>query len=190
MGTTAHRPVLLWEALEALAVRPGGLWVDGTVGGGGHAEAILRATAPDGRLFACDRDAEALETARGRLAPFGERVLLRHADYRRLPALLDEIGAGPVSGILLDLGISSLQLDDPGRGFSFQKDGPLDMRIDRSQPATAAELVNTLPQEKLAAILKEYGEERAAGRIARAVARERARAPIETTRRLADVVAA
>ena len=189
METTAHRPVLLREALEALAVGPGGFWVDGTVGAGGHAEAILRATAPDGRLLACDRDAEALETARGRLAPFGERVLLRHADYRRLPALLDEIGAGPVSGILLDLGISSLQLDDAGRGFSFQKDGPLDMRIDRLQPTTAADLVNALPEERLAAILREHGEEKAAGRIARAIARDRARAPVATTRRLAEIVA-
>src|SRR5437867_5955755 len=189
METTGHEPVLLREALEVLAVRPGGLWVDGTVGAGGHAEAILRATAPDGRLLACDRDAEALETARGRLGTFGERVLLRHADYRRLPALLDEIGAGPVSGVLLDLGISSLQLDDAGRGFSFQKDGPLDMRIDRLQPTTAADLVNALPEERLAAILKEHGEENAATRIARAIARDRARAPVTTTRRLAEIVA-
>src|SRR3989442_12382183 len=127
MGTTAHRPVLLWEALEALAVRPGGLWVDGTVGAGGHAEAILRATAPDGRLLACDRDAEALETARGRLAPFGERELLRHADYRRLPALRDEVGAGPASGIVLALGVSALELEHAGRGFSFASAGPLDI---------------------------------------------------------------
>src|SRR6266545_4770431 len=159
MEATAHRPVLLREALAALAVRPGGFWVDGTVGAGGHAEAILRATAPDGRLLACDRDAESLQTARSRLAPFGERVDLRHADYRRLPALLDEVGAPAVSGILLDLGISSLQLDDPQRGFSFQKDGPLDMRIDRTQPTTAADLVNTLTMDRLAAILKEHGEE-------------------------------
>jgi 16S rRNA (cytosine1402-N4)-methyltransferase len=189
METTAHRPVLLRETLEALAVGPGGFWVDGTVGAGGHAEAILRATAPDGRLLACDRDAEALAASRLRLAPFGERVVLRHADYRRLPALLDEIGAPPVSGILLDLGISSLQLDDPGRGFSFQQDGPLDMRIDRSQPTTAADLVNALAEERLAAILRDHGEEKAAGRIARAVARERTRAPIATTRRLAEIVA-
>lgn len=190
MEGTAHEPVLLREALQALAVRPGGLWVDGTVGGGGHAEAILRATAPDGRLLACDRDLQAVESARERLAPFGDRAVLRHADYRRLPALLDEIGADRVSGILLDLGISSPQLDDPGRGFSFQKDGPLDMRIDRSQTTTAADLVNTLPEDRLAAILKEFGEDRAAKRVARAVARARARAPILTTGRLAEIVAA
>jgi 16S rRNA (cytosine1402-N4)-methyltransferase len=189
MEATAHRPVLLREALAALAVRPGGFWVDGTVGAGGHAEAILRATSPDGRLLACDRDAESLRTARARLAPFGERVVLRHADYRRLPGLLDEVGVPAVAGILLDLGISSLQLDDPERGFSFQKDGPLDMRIDRTQQATAADLVNSLAEERLAAILKQFGEEKAAGRIARAVARERAKAAITSTRRLAEIVA-
>jgi 16S rRNA (cytosine1402-N4)-methyltransferase len=189
METTAHQPVLLREALEALAVRPGGFWVDGTVGAGGHAEAILRAIAPEGRLLACDRDAEALETARRRLAPFGERVVFRHADYRRLGALLDEVGGPPVAGILLDLGISSLQLDDPGRGFSFQKDGPLDMRMDRTERTTAADLVGALAEERLAAILREHGEEKAARRIARALVRERARAPIATTRRLAEIVA-
>ena len=189
METTAHQPVLLREALEALAVRPGGFWVDGTVGAGGHAEAILRATAPEGRLLACDRDAEAFETARRRLASFGERVVLRHADYRRLGALLDEAGVPRVAGILLDLGISSLQLDDPGRGFSFQKDGPLDMRMDRTERTTAADLVGALAEERLAAILREHGEEKAARRIARALVRERARAPIATTRRLAEIVA-
>src|SRR5262245_24141286 len=190
MEATAHRPVLLRETLAALAVRPGGFWVDGTVGAGGHAEAILRATSPGGRLLGCDRDAESLETARNRLAPFGERVVLRHADYRRLPDILDEIGVPAVAGVLLDLGISSLQLDDPERGFSFQKDGPLDMRIDRTQPTTAADLVNSLPEESLAAILKEHGEEKAAVRIARAILQERARAPITSTRRLAGIVAA
>jgi len=189
METTAHQPVLLREALEALAVRPGGFWVDGTVGAGGHAEAILRATAPEGRLLACDRDAEALETARRRLASFGERVVLRHADYRRLGALLDEAGVPRVAGILLDLGISSLQLDDPGRGFSFQKDGPLDMRIDRTERTTAADLVGALTEERLAAVFKKYGEEKAARRIARALVRERVRAPIATTRRLSEIVA-
>jgi len=190
MDGRTHEPVLLREVLAALACRPGGFWVDGTVGAGGHAEAILRASAPDGRLFGCDRDAEAVEAARRRLRPFGARVIVQHADYRRIPALLDAIDAPPVSGLLLDLGISSLQLDDPGRGFSFQADGPLDMRIDRSQSGTAADLVNTLPEEGLAAILKEHGEERRAKRIARAIARARDRGPIATTRELAAIVAA
>ncbi len=189
MPGRAHRPVLLREAVEALACRAGGLWVDGTVGAGGHAEAILRATAPDGRLVALDRDADAVETARRRLAAFGERVTLRHADYRRLAALLGEMRAPAVSGILLDLGISSRQLDDPGRGFSFRDDGPLDMRIDRTQATTAADLVNTLPEDRLASILKEFGEEPRARLIARAVAQSRRRAPIRTTRALADIVA-
>ena len=190
MPWKSHRPVLLREAVEALACRPGGLWVDGTVGAGGHAEAILRATAPGGRLIAIDRDPGAVEAARRRLDAFGDRAILRHADYRRLPALLDEIGARTVSGILLDLGISSLQLDDPGRGFSFRADGPLDMRIDRSQTTTtAADLVNTLPEDSLATILEDYGEEPRARRIARAIGRARRHAPILTTLALADIVA-
>ncbi|HEV8703246.1 MAG TPA: 16S rRNA (cytosine(1402)-N(4))-methyltransferase RsmH [Candidatus Polarisedimenticolia bacterium] len=188
MDGTTHRPVLLRETLEALRCRPGGFWVDGTVGAGGHAEAILRATAPDGRLLGCDRDPDALAATSKRLAPCGERVLLRHADYRRLPALLDELGLDAVSGILLDLGVSSLQLDDPERGFSFREDGPLDMRMDRTQPATAADLVNSAPADRLASILETFGEEPQARRIARAIARARARAPITTTRALADIV--
>src|SRR5262245_21601136 len=157
MEGRTHEPVLLEEVLGALDCRPGGFWVDGTVGAGGHAEAILRATAPDGRLLACDRDRDALATARLRPRPFGDRALVRHADYRGLPRLLDEIGAPAVSGILLDLGLSSLQLDDPERGFTFRTDGPLDMRMDRGQTTTAADLVNTLPARELAAILKEFG---------------------------------
>jgi len=190
MDGRSHEPVLLREVLAALACRPGGFWVDGTVGGGGHAEAILRASAPDGRLLGCDRDAEAVEAARLRLGSFGARAVLRHADYRGIPALLDAVEAPPVSGILLDLGISSLQLDDPARGFSFREDGPLDMRIDRSRTGTAADLVNTLPEEGLAAILKEFGEEPGARRIARAIARARERGPIRMTRELAGIVAA
>ncbi|MBI1951676.1 MAG: 16S rRNA (cytosine(1402)-N(4))-methyltransferase RsmH [Acidobacteria bacterium] len=188
MEGRSHRPVLLHETLVALRCRPGGLWVDGTVGAGGHAEAILRASAPDGRLLGCDRDLEALEAARRRLAPFGERAILRHADYRRLPRLLDELGHGRVSGILLDLGISSLQIDDPERGFSFREDGPLDMRMDRSQAVTAADLVNSLPADRLASIFRRFGEEPAARRIAGAIARARTRAPIRTTLALAGIV--
>ncbi len=190
MEESPHTPVLLREAVAALGCRPGGLWVDGTLGAGGHAEAILRATAPDGRLIGCDRDAEALEIARARLAPFAERALLRHADFRRLPAILDECGAELVDGLLLDLGVSSLQLGDARRGFSFREDGPLDMRMDRSVTTTAADLVNGLPQAEIASILARYGEEPRAGRIAAAIVRERRRAPIATTRRLAEIVAA
>jgi 16S rRNA (cytosine1402-N4)-methyltransferase len=180
-----HVPVLLAETLEQLAVRPGGLWVDGTVGLGGHAEAVLRATAPDGRLLGLDRDAEALERARARLAPFGARVRLEHADYRELA---ERLGAERARGILLDLGVSSLQLDDAERGFSFLREGPLDMRMDRSARGTAAELVNRLGERELADLIHEYGEERFARRIARAIARERERAPIATTTALADLV--
>lgn len=189
METRSHRPVLLAETIAALSCRPGGLWVDGTVGGGGHAEAILRATAPGGRLLGCDRDAEAVERARGRLASFGDRAILRHADHRRIPEILDQLGEKRADGILLDLGASSLQLDDPARGFSFRADAPLDMRMDRVQPTTAADLVNSLAEEELQEILERFGEEPQARRIARAIARERRREPIRTTGRLAGIVA-
>jgi len=188
MGFDAgHVPVLLAETLELLAVRPGGLWVDGTVGLGGHAEAVLRATAPDGRLLAFDRDAEALERAHVRLAPFGERVKLEHADYREIPERLGD-SAEPADGILLDLGVSSLQLDDAERGFSFQKEGPLDMRMDRSARETAAELVNRMRESDLADLIHEYGEEPFSRRIARAIVRARESEPIRTTTRLAEIV--
>jgi 16S rRNA (cytosine1402-N4)-methyltransferase len=189
MAETTHRPVLLAESLRALGCRPGGRWVDGTVGGGGHAEAILRATAPDGRLLACDRDHDAIERARRRLAPFGERVVLQHADFRALPAILDRTGFAPADGILLDLGLSAHQVGDPTRGFSFREDGPLDMRMDRTRGTTAADLVNTLSEPQLASILRRLGEEPAATRIARALVRERRRRRIETTGRLAAIIA-
>jgi 16S rRNA (cytosine1402-N4)-methyltransferase len=127
--------------MELLRVRPGGLYVDGTVGLAGHASAVLRASGPDGRLVGFDRDAETLERARASLAPFGGRARLEHADYREAPRL---IGSERPDGILLDLGISSVQLDTAERGFSFQADGPLDMRMDRSTGETAAEVVNTM----------------------------------------------
>jgi 16S rRNA (cytosine1402-N4)-methyltransferase len=180
-----HVPVLLEETLELLAVRPGGLWVDGTLGLGGHAEAVLRRAAPDGRLLGLDRDQEALERARARLVPFGACVRLEHADYREIPARLGDERA---SGILLDLGVSSLQLDDAERGFSFQREGPLDMRMDRSARGTAAELVNRMRESELADLIHEYGEEPFSRRIARAIARARQTEAIETTTRLAEIV--
>ena len=186
MGSDAgHVSVLLAETLELLAVRPGGLYVDGTVGLGGHAEAVLRASAPDGRLVGLDRDGETLARARARLAPFGERVRLEQGDYREIP---ERLAGEKADGILLDLGISSVQLDDAERGFSFQAEGPLDMRMDRSSGTTAADVVNRTRESELADILHEYGEEPAARRIARAIAFARERKPLATTRELADVV--
>ena len=173
------------EAMELLAVRPGGFYVDGTVGLGGHARAILERSAPDGRLLALDRDAETLAEARRRLAPFGDRVRFVHADFREIPALLE--GKEP-DGVLLDLGVSSAQLDDAARGFSFQADGPLDMRMDRSRGATAADAVNDLREEELADVIFRFGEERHARRIARAIVGARDRSPLRTTADLAALV--
>ena len=166
MEDPIHQPVLLRETVSALGCRPAGCWVDCTIGAGGHAEAILRATAPDGRLIGCDRDAEILAHARRRLAPFGDRVVLRQSDHRQLASLLDDLDLRRVDGVLFDLGVSSLQFDDPSRGFSFQREGPLDMRMDRSRPGTAADLVNRLHRPEITSILARYGEEPAAGRIA------------------------
>ena len=179
-----HEPVLLAETLELLAVRPGGFWVDGTVGAGGHAAEILTRSAPDGRLLASDRDAEALAAAAQTLAPFAARARLLQADYRELPALIEE----PPDGILLDLGVSSLQLDRAERGFSLKSDGPLDMRMDRRGGITAADVVNRLPEAELADIIYRYGEERASRRIARRIVETRRRSPFRSTLDLAEVV--
>jgi 16S rRNA (cytosine1402-N4)-methyltransferase len=186
MGSDAgHVPVLLAEALELLAVRPGGLFVDGTVGLGGHAAAVLRASGPDGRLLGLDRDGETLERARARLAEFGERVRLEQGDFREIPGRL---GGERADAILLDLGVSSVQLDEAERGFSFQAEGPLDMRMDRSRGVTAADLVNRMREKELADLLHECGEEKASRRIARAIVFARERRPIATTTELADIV--
>jgi len=184
-GNTGHTSVLLAETLELLAVRPGGLWVDGTVGLGGHAAAILRASAPDGRLVGLDKDGETLLRARATLAEFAGRARLEQADYRAIP---ETLGGEQADGILLDLGISSAQLDDPERGFSFQAEGPLDMRMDRSRGETAADVVNRMRETELADVIYQYGEERASRRIARAIVREREREPIRSTTRLAEIV--
>jgi 16S rRNA (cytosine1402-N4)-methyltransferase len=187
MGSSdvGHASVLLEETLAQLAVRPGGLWVDGTVGLGGHAAAILRASAPGGRLLGLDRDGETIERARANLLEFADRVRLEQADFREIPQRLS--GEAP-DGILLDLGISSVQLDDATRGFSFQVEGPLDMRMDRSSPTTAADLVNSMRERDLADLIYEYGEEPASRRIARAIARARETQAIRTTTELADIV--
>jgi 16S rRNA (cytosine1402-N4)-methyltransferase len=186
MGSDAsHVPVLLAEVLELLAVRPGALCVDGTVGLGGHAAAVLRASAPDGRLVGFDRDGETLAAAQTRLAGFGARVRLEQADYRDVP---ERLGGERPDAVLLDLGVSSAQLGDPARGFSFQAGGPLDMRMDRSRGPTAADLVNRMRERDLADLIHECGGEPASRRIARAIVRARDTKPIETTTELAEIV--
>ena len=182
----AHVPVLLGEALEYLAVRPEGLYVDSTVGGGGHSAAIARRLTT-GRLLALDRDPAALEIAARRLAEFGERVGWRQGAFSRLEEVLKETRMGLVDGILADLGLSQMQLDDPGRGFSFAAEGPLDMRMDPTQALTAAEVVNRLDERRLAEVLYQFAEERRSRRIARAIVRAR---PLRSTQQLAEIVAA
>jgi len=172
--------------MDLLAVSAGGFWVDGTVGLGGHAHEILKRSAPDGRLLGLDRDEQALELSGARLREYGERVRLEHADYRALPRLLQEEAAP--RGVMLDLGVSSLQLDAAERGFSFQREGPLDMRMDQSGGPTAADLVNRLPERELADLIYQFGEERASRRVARAIVYARAKARLRTTTELAAVV--
>jgi 16S rRNA (cytosine1402-N4)-methyltransferase len=164
------------------------VYVDGTLGAGGHAAEILKRSAPDGILIGMDRDAEAVERCRINLAPYGVRVLLRQANYRDLPVVLSELGYETVDGVLLDLGVSWFHLKTPERGFSFMLDGPLDMRMDASSSQTAADLVNTLSREELVRIIREYGEESRAGAIARAIEKARARGPITRTVQLAEIV--
>ena len=184
---TGHVPVLREEVLALLQPGPGGRYLDATVGLGGHAEAILQASAPGGTLLGIDRDGEALELARQRLAPFGPRVTLVRGRYEEL-ADLPGIGQG-FDGILFDLGSSWLQLDSAERGFSFGREGPLDMRMDRSTGQTAADLVNRLSERDLADLIFRWGEERWSRRIARAIVEARRRAPIRTTTELASLAA-
>ncbi len=187
-GGFRHLSVLPEEALAFLAPRSGGIYLDGTVGGGGHARLVLETSAPEGRLIGLDRDPAALEAAGRLLAPFGDRVLLRQANFSQAAEVLAELGVAGVDGMLLDLGVSSFQLDSADRGFSFREEGPLDMRMDPTRGETAAEVVNGYEAEELARIFREYGEERWAGRIARRIVRVRAEQPIGTTRQLAELV--
>jgi 16S rRNA (cytosine1402-N4)-methyltransferase len=176
---------MMAEVLAALRPKPGGRYGDGTIGGAGHAAAILAASSPNGWLCGCDRDGAAIEAARTRLAEFAGRFELRQGNFAELA---DWVEPGSCDGVLLDLGVSSPQLDDPERGFSFQHDGPLDMRMDRRQPLTAAELVNTAGADELARIFWDLGGERDARRFARALAKEREQRPFQTTRQLAEFV--
>ncbi|HXF38728.1 MAG TPA: 16S rRNA (cytosine(1402)-N(4))-methyltransferase RsmH [Blastocatellia bacterium] len=182
-----HKPVLLEEIIEWLQPKGGGTFVDCTVGAGGHSFAMLAAS-PDTRVVGIDQDLEALAAARDRLAIFENRVQLFHSNFERITTVLDEAGLSEARGILADLGVSSIQLDRGGRGFSFTADAPLDMRMDQSREPTAADLVNRLPESELADLIFEFGEERGARKIARRVVRDREREAITTTRQLADIV--
>jgi 16S rRNA (cytosine1402-N4)-methyltransferase len=183
-----HLSVMPDQVLTLLAPQPGETFLDGTVGGGGHARRILEATAPDGRLLGLDRDATALRRAAMVLDPFGGRVTLRQRNFSEAGAVLAELGWSGVDGMLLDLGVSSFQLDEAERGFSFRSDAPLDMRMDQGSGTTAAEVLNTLAVEDLTRIFREYGEERWAGRIARRIAQTRQERPLATTLQLAELV--
>ncbi len=182
-----HKPVLLEECIQALAIRPDGIYLDGTLGRAGHSREIARRLT-SGRLICVDRDQAALDAAEERLAPWRDKVELVHSNFCQLDAILDGLKLDRVDGMLFDLGVSSPQLDDPSRGFSYMADAPLDMRMDKTDTLTARTVVNEWPQEELRRILWQYGEERYASAIAGAIVRARDKGEIATTLQLVDVL--
>jgi 16S rRNA (cytosine1402-N4)-methyltransferase len=186
--SSQHSPVMLTEVLQALEPRAGGRYVDGTLGGGGHASAVLDASAPDGRLLGLDADETAVARARALLDSYGDRVMLTHASFRQLRHAAESNGFAGCDGVLFDLGLSSDQLAAPDRGFSFQVDGPLDMRFDRSHGRTAADLLNQASERELANIFYRYGEERRSRRLARIVVEQRQARPFARTSELLAAV--
>ncbi|MBC9729727.1 16S rRNA (cytosine(1402)-N(4))-methyltransferase RsmH [Streptomyces sp. TRM68367] len=190
MSQSRHVPVMLQRCLDLLAPaleRPGAVAVDCTLGLGGHSEALLTRF-PEARLVALDRDKEALRLSAERLAPFGERVTLVHAVYDELPEVLERLGIARVQGVLFDLGVSSMQLDESGRGFAYAQDAPLDMRMDQTTGISAAEVLNTYPPGELVRILRTYGEEKQAKRIVSAIVHEREKEPFDTSGRLVELI--
>ena len=187
MSEFTHRPVLLQECVEALNIRPGGVYLDGTLGRAGHSEQIARRLTT-GRLICVDRDQAALDAARERLAPWMDQTTLVHSNFDQVDAILDKLSLSGVDGMLFDLGVSSPQLDDGSRGFSYTTDAPLDMRMDREEGLTAADIVNRWPQEELRRIISQYGEERFAPQIAGAIVRRRGDKPIATTLELVEII--
>jgi 16S rRNA (cytosine1402-N4)-methyltransferase len=187
-GESQHIPVMPGPVLELLNCKPGGVYVDGTIGAGGYARSILDKSAPDGVMLGLDWDLEAIERVRKGLAGYGQRLILEKADFADIRRVLHEHGILQVDGIVADLGVSSFQIEEPQRGFSFMHEGPLDMRMDRDLPQTAADLVNTLPEKDLADLIYRYGEERLSRRIARAISETRRKGRIENTRQLAELI--
>ncbi len=185
MNDSAHKPVLYQEIIHALQPKSSGRYIDGTVGAGGHARGVLEACAPDGRLLGLDLDPQAIALARETLAPYGQRAILAQASYVTLPEAMRALGWKSVDGILLDLGVSSMQLDSPDRGFSFRQDAPLDMRFDPDHGVPAARLLDTIDEADLADLLFKYGQEPRARKVARMIVEQR---PIRTTGQLAGIV--
>ena len=183
----SHTSVLLCETIDALKVKPDGVYVDCTLGGGGHAEALL-SRLTTGRLIALDQDEEALAAAKERLAPFGDRVTFVHSNFERVGDALKGFAPDGIDGAMMDLGVSSHQLDAPERGFSYHNDAPLDMCMDQGGPRTARDVVNSTPEVELCRILRDYGEEKNARRIARAICQARAQKEIGTTKELAAII--
>ncbi len=188
MEELTHRPVLLEECIRGLRIRPEGVYIDGTLGRAGHSREIAKRLNEKGRLICIDRDQAALDAAQTRLADCMDRVTLVHDNFTNIPQVMDELGIQGADGVLLDLGVSSPQLDDPSRGFSYRFNAPLDMRMDQTQPLTAAQVVNQWPEQELNFILSRYGEERYARSIAAAIVRRRAERPIEETLDLVEVI--
>lgn len=183
-----HSPVLLYEAIDFLNLKKGGIVLDATLGGGGHALEILKRIIPGGKLIAIDKDQEAIERAQACLKEFGDKVVYVKGDFRDVNAILGREGIDVLDGAIFDLGISSFQIDEEGRGFSFLKNGPLDMRFDKEQKLVAGDVVNKFGKEELSRILREYGEERYALRIAGAIISGRKKKKIERTLELADII--
>ena len=176
--------------MENLAIRPDGIYVDGTLGGGGHSYHILERLTDGGRLIGIDQDTDAIAAASERLAKYSDSVTIVHDNYEHIAEVLESLSIPKVDGILLDLGVSSYQLDNPERGFSYRTDAPLDMRMDQGSALSAKDIVNTYPQEELTRILREYGEERCAARLAANIVREREKKPLETTGDLSRIIRA
>ena len=185
----SHKPVMLEECMQALCLKDGGVWFDGTVGGGGHSYEILRRSAPNGKLIATDLDDEAIEAATKRLAPFAGRFTIYKSNYKDFERVFEQAGIEEIDGAILDFGISSHQIDDEERGFSYRMaDAPLDMRMDRTAPLTAEHIVNTYSEEKLERIIKMYGEETFSKQIARNIVKARMEKPLKTSGELSEII--
>jgi 16S rRNA (cytosine1402-N4)-methyltransferase len=184
----SHKSVLLNETIDYLQIKPDGVYVDGTLGGAGHSLEVCKRLGDQGRLIGIDQDGDAIAAAERRLADYKDRVTILRGNYRNMFSMLGEIGVSHVDGIMLDLGVSSYQLDEAGRGFTYRTDAPLDMRMDQRQALSAYEVVNSYGEEELYRVIRNYGEERFAGRIARRICLEREKNPIETTGELAEII--